>query len=192
MRESIKDKFLVCGIDELPEHGGRSVTHVLSILDPDREDPEAFADYGEHSRLTLRFHDIMEPQPGMIMPERKDVEALLAFGETIDLVPEKHDHLLVHCHMGVSRSTAAMATLLLQDHPGEDEGTIFARILRVRPQMWPNSRMIAFADELLGRGGRFSEALRHLYGHQLKVRPQIGEMIASYGRGREVESAIRS
>lgn len=190
MRESIRDKFVVCGIDELPDHRAGAVTHVLSILDPDRADPEAFGDFGEHHRLTLRFHDIMAPTPGMILPERKDIIRLLEFGETLDLVPEKQDHLLVHCHMGVSRSTAAMATLLLQDHPDSDEDTIFARILRVRPQMWPNSRMIAFADEILGRGGRFSEALRRLYGHQCKVRPDVPAMIQMYGRGAEVDSAI--
>ncbi|GGC84350.1 tyrosine phosphatase family protein [Chelatococcus reniformis] len=190
MRESIKDKFVVCGIDELPDFRGKSVTHVLSILDPERDDPDAFGDYGQHRRLTLRFHDIIDPAPGMILPQRKDVEALLTFGEGIDLVPEKSDHLLVHCHMGVSRSTAAMTTLLLQDHPQADEGTILARILRVRPQMWPNSRMIAFADELLGRGGRLNAALRRLYGHQVKVRPELAEAIRSYGRGREVDSAL--
>ncbi|MFT4057449.1 MAG: hypothetical protein QM681_23305 [Novosphingobium sp.] len=190
MRESIRDKFVVCGIDELPDQRVRSVTHVLSILDPDREEPEAFGDYGDHRRLTLRFHDIIAPTAGMILPERKDVIRLLEFGETIDLVPEKQDHLLVHCHMGVSRSTAAMATLLLQDHPESDEETIFARILQVRPQMWPNSRMIGFADEILGRGGRFTEALRKLYGHQCRVRPDIPQMIRMYGRGAEVDSAI--
>lgn len=190
MRESIRDKFVVCGIDELPDQRARSVTHVLSILDPDREEPEAFDDYGDHRRLTMRFHDIIAPTAGMILPERKDVIRLLEFGETIDLSAEKQDHLLVHCHMGVSRSTAAMATLLLQDHPTSDEETIFARILQVRPQMWPNSRMIGFADDILGRGGRFSAALRKLYGHQCRVRPDIPQMISMYGRGAEVDSAI--
>jgi len=192
MRESIRDKFVVCGIDELPDQRARSVTHVLSILDPDREEPEAFGDYGDHRRLTLRFHDIIAPTAGMILPERKDVIRLLEFGETIDLVPEKQDHLLVHCHMGVSRSTAAMATLLLQDHPESDEETIFARILQVRPQMWPNSRMIGFADDILGRRGRFSAALRKLYGHQCRVRPDIPQMIRMYGRGAEVDSAVHA
>lgn len=191
MRESIRDKFVVCGIDELPaQPQARSITHVLSILDPGYEEPEAFRAFGDHRRLTLRFHDIIAPAPGMVMPKREDIIRLLEFGETIDLVPEKHDHLLVHCHMGVSRSTAAMATLLLQDHPDADEYSIFARILKVRPQMWPNSRMIALADEILGRGGRFVEALRRLYGHQRRVRPEIADMIRLYNRGAEVDSAI--
>ncbi len=143
-------------------------------------------------RPDVVFAPHVETSAGMILPERKDVIRLLEFGETIDLVPEKQDHLLVHCHMGVSRSTAAMATLLLQDHPESDEETIFARILQVRPQMWPNSRMIGFADDILGRRGRFSAALRKLYGHQCRVRPDIPQMIRMYGRGAEVDSAVHA
>jgi predicted protein tyrosine phosphatase len=39
-------------------------------------------------------------------------------------------HLLVHCHAGVSRSTAAMATLLAEARPDWDEHSVFAHIAR--------------------------------------------------------------
>ena len=59
----------ICGISELTDQRERSVTHVLSILDPDHPDPEAFGAYDPHHRTILRFHDIIHPIPGMILPQ---------------------------------------------------------------------------------------------------------------------------
>ena len=73
----------ICGLEELDLHGSRGVTHVLSILDPDRADPEAFLDYGTHHRTSLRFHDVIGPRPGYIAPERAHVEEILAFGNDL-------------------------------------------------------------------------------------------------------------
>ena len=50
----------VCGLEELDEHSSRGVTHVLSILDPDWPVPEAFGAFGEHRKLELRFHDVID------------------------------------------------------------------------------------------------------------------------------------
>lgn len=180
----------VCGLAELEQHGTRGVTHVLSILDPERADPVDFRGYGPHRRETLRFHDVIEPGPGLILPVPGHVEAVLAFGE--HLAAETRDaegHLLVHCHMGVSRSTAAMATLLAQLHPQADEDEIFSHLRAIRPQVWPNSRMIGFADALLGREGRMVAALGRLYARQLELRPEIERYMIDNARGREVEMA---
>ena len=100
----------ICGIEELPGNSAREVTHVLSVLDPDRAEIAAFDAYGEHHRVTLRFHDIIEPRPGQIMPAPEHVEAILNFGEGLRATAASRlkGHLLVHCHMGISRSTAAM------------------------------------------------------------------------------------
>jgi predicted protein tyrosine phosphatase len=102
-------RVTICGILELGEHSAAGVTHVLSILGPNGADPPAFAEFGPHRRLVLRFHDVIEPLPDQIGPTRADVERLLAFGR--DVGETSDGHLLVHCHAGVSRSTAA-ATLI--------------------------------------------------------------------------------
>jgi predicted protein tyrosine phosphatase len=181
----------VCGISELTDQRGRSVTHVLSILDPDHPDPEAFEAYDPHHRTILRFHDIINPIPGMILPEPEHVEAVLRFGD--EVADGRHErtegHLLVHCHMGVSRSTAAMATLLAQAHPEENEDRLFERLAEIRPQAWPNSLMIAFADDLLSRKGRLTDALRRHYGRQIKRMPNYVQVMRDLGRGREVDMA---
>lgn len=182
----------ICGIEELPGNSAREVTHVLSVLDPDRAEIEAFGTYGEHHRVTLRFHDIIAARPGMIMPAPEHVGEVLRFGEGLrdTAAARVKGHLLVHCHMGISRSTAAMLTLMAQAEPAEDADALFARLREIRPQAWPNSVMIGFADEQLGRKGKLTEALGRHYGHQLKIQPKYRTWMAELGRGREVEMAV--
>ena len=145
-------------------------------------EPADFADYGTHKRLTLRFDDIIEPIAGMQPPQVEHVEALLAFGRGLE-VPEGDPlgHLLIHCHAGISRSSASMVTILAESRPQEPEDAIYAHIREIRPQAWPNSRMIAMADTLLGRGGRLVEALRRHYGEQIRLRPDLAAMITRVG-----------
>jgi predicted protein tyrosine phosphatase len=179
----------ICGLEELGHHSGRAVTHVLSIIDPDCPDPEAFRAYDSHHRTILRFHDIIESFAGHVMPEAGHVEAILGFGKSLNGTAGSRDegHLLVHCHAGISRSTAAMAMLLAQTYPDRDEDQIFDRLVQIRPQAWPNSRMIDFADRLLSRKGRLNAALGRLYARQLAIRPDLDETMRRHGRAFEVE-----
>ena len=182
----------VCGIEELPLHGSRAVTHVLSILDPEHPEPEAFQAFPSHRRTLLRFHDVIEPTPGLIMPGREDVAAILEFGRDSAGDHRGEPHLLVHCHAGISRSTAAMAMLMAQAEPQEDEDGLFARLLAMREKAWPNSRMIGIADALLDRGGRLSAAVGRLYARQLQAFPQMERFMNANGRAREIAMASQS
>lgn len=179
----------ICGLEELAEHRGGRVTHVLSILDPEWPDPEVFATFDPHHRTILHFHDVIAPEPGRLPPEPEHVARILAFGRGLaeDAHMRGEGHLLVHCHAGVSRSTAAMAMLLAQVYPDEGEDAIMERLHAIREKAWPNLRMIGFADEQLGRGGRLVEAAARLYGRQLAVRPHLAEFMEKAGRAREVE-----
>jgi predicted protein tyrosine phosphatase len=181
----------VCGVDELPAQSARRVTHVLSLLDPDWPDIAAFGAYGKHSRKTLWFHDIIDERPGMTSPQVEHVAEIVRFGSELAASRnERSDgHLLIHCQMGISRSTAAMLTLLAQTHPQETEDRLFERLREIRPQAWPNSRMIGFADDLLGREGRLLKALARHYGVQLKEQPKFTEWMTKIGRSRELEMA---
>jgi predicted protein tyrosine phosphatase len=179
-------RLTVCGLTELEGHRAGRATHVLSILDPDYPEPEAFATYDPHHRLTLRFHDIIGRWPGYEAPEREHVEALVAFGTELDEAGPALRHLLVHCHAGISRSTAALATLLARHTALGDEAGIFARIREIRPIAWPNSRMIGFADDILGRGGRLNAALRDHYRLQAPERPEFMAELRRNGRGAEI------
>jgi predicted protein tyrosine phosphatase len=178
----------------LGHHSGKGVTHVLSILDPDWAEPADFEAYDPHHRTTLRFHDAIEPGPGLMLPQPDDVRSILDFGRSLtrDAVKREKAHLLVHCHMGISRSTAAMAILMAQSDPEHSEEQIFSQLVGLRPQAWPNSLMVEFADDLLNRGGRLMTGLASLYARQLAKRPETEHFMRTHGRGREVEMARSS
>ena len=176
----------VCGIGELAEHGGLGASHVLSILDPDHPVPEAFGAFGEHAKLELRFHDIVDPRPGEILPSPEHVDAILAFGRTLH--PDSAS-LLVHCHAGISRSTASMALLIAQAMPDMQATDVLRTVHGIREKAWPNLRLIELGDAALGRGGSLVAATHALHSLQLQVRPHIAEFMTDGGREREVAAA---
>jgi predicted protein tyrosine phosphatase len=177
----------ICGIDELGLHCEAGVTHVLSILDPGWPEPEAFGIFDPHRRLELRFHDVIEAGPGCVPPERLDVEQLLIFGR--DLTKAKGTHLLVHCHAGVSRSTAAATLILAQARPHRPAEEALQTIVRQRPRAWPNLRILELGDALLERRGEIVAAARAHYRRVLEREPWMIEQMIEGGRGREVAEA---
>jgi predicted protein tyrosine phosphatase len=177
----------ICGIDELECHCAGGITHVLSILDPGWPEPDSLSAFNLDRRLRLRFHDVIESQPGWIAPERWDVELLLAFSR--GLAVSKEPHLLVHCHAGVSRSTAAATLVMAQTCPDRAADELLREIVRLRPRAWPNLRILELGDEILGRRGEIVEAVRAHYRRALEREPWLAEAMIDGGRGREVAAA---
>ena len=182
----------VCGLEELSGHSEGGVSHVLSLLDPGTPEPAAFGTYGEHRRTVLHFDDCLGPGTNkhgraLVPPEPEHVAAILAFGRDLDGAA----HVLVHCHYGLSRSTAALLMLFAHGEPGIAADTLVERLHALREPAWPNARMIGFADDALGRGGTLSEAVRRLHALQLQVRPHLGDLLRGLGRGTEVDAALR-
>ena len=182
-------KMTICGIDELAEHSGAKVSHVLSILDPMTPEPDAFGHYAKHERLELRFHDIIEERvPGYESPQPHHIDALLAFGRDIGASHSSQDvHVLVHCHMGISRSTAASVLLLTQAEPDLTPDRIMAEIARIRPKAWPNLRMIEIGDRILGREGGLVRVVRARHRQLAEALPHVAEFMRDSGRARELE-----
>jgi predicted protein tyrosine phosphatase len=181
-------RFTICGIPELGAHCEAGVTHVLSILDPEWPDPPEFEEYAPHRRLALRFHDIIDPLPGRLAPAREDVARLLAFGR--ELGDPETCHLLVHCHAGVSRSTAATALILAQAHSDRPAREVLDAVARLRPRAWPNLRLLEFGDELLGRDGEIVAAAAAIYRRVLDREPYLRDAMVENGRAREVIAAL--
>jgi predicted protein tyrosine phosphatase len=175
----------ICGLDELALHRAAGVTHVLSILDPDWPEPAEFDFWDPHDRLLLRFHDVIEDGSPWESPGADHVAAILRFGASLPL--DRPVRLLVHCHAGVSRSTAAAIVMLAQRDPGRDPDDIVAQIVRHRPQAWPNIRIIETGDRLLARQGALVEATRRHYREVIVVRPDYARELRAGGRGREVD-----
>lgn len=186
----LRFRITVCGLDELAEHSDARVSHVLSILDPEWPVPEAFGTFGEHEKLELRFHDVIEERHGTVVPNSIHVEQLLAFGRGLERNPATDRHLLVHCHAGISRSSASMALLIAQAMPHNTGDAIFAQILRIRPQIWPNLRIVEIGDDILGRNGDLIAAAHNIYRLQIGQRPHLVAEFRSGGRAREIDAAL--
>ena len=127
---------------------------VVSLLSPGDEFPRIDGfDRARHHRVHL--HDIREPLDGHVTPSGEHVEDLIAFlrGWRAD------DPLLVHCWAGISRSTATAFIAACLHNPDTDELEIARTLRAASPTAFPNTRIVAFADEILARGGRMSAAV---------------------------------
>lgn len=183
----------ICGIDELDAHAETPITHLVSILDPQTPRPGALDLFIGRPVLELRFDDVIEPAEGKILPAREHAAALLEFGAAIARAAgaggagsEARAHLLVHCFAGISRSTAAAAVLLAQAFPEVPGPALFAELHRLRPQAWPNLRLVELGDELLGRNGDLVRAASALHRRQLARRPELEAYFVEHGRAREI------
>lgn len=176
----------VCGIQELPDHALAGVTHLVSILDPDREPLTAFDDYGPHHRIDLRFDDIVIELPERMAPVDRHLERVLAFGQRLAAEEGADHHLLVHCHMGISRSTAAMALILTQARPDRPAVEALAEVVRIRPQAWPNLRMLEIGGDILGRRQELLEAVREVYQRRAQGQAEWLRFLRENHREREL------
>lgn len=108
--------------------------------------------------LQLAMHDIAEEREGYVAPSREQVAAILAFIERVSI----DDPILIHCYAGISRSTAAAYVIAAALRPEMDEQALADELRRRAPSATPNPRIIALADDLLGRQGRMIDAIRSI------------------------------
>lgn len=185
-------RITLCGISELVAQSDVAATHVLSILDPAEPVPDAFESYGAHAKLELRFDDIIQDTAGLIAPQTADVRQILAFGQDLLADTRQDASLLIHCHAGISRSTAAMTLILAQALPDHSAASIISIVHGIREKAWPNLRIIELGDAMLGWQGSLIAAAADLYQLQLEKRPNLADFMAQSGRHRELEAAAGS
>ncbi len=128
--------------------------HVVSLIGDEAQlqRPDCIA---PENHLWLRFHDISAPLDGYVMPGEQHVAELLDFVREWD----RQAPLVVHCYMGISRSTATAFTTVCALNPRRDEDSIAQALRRASPTATPNRRIVSIADRLLGRDGRMIAAI---------------------------------
>ncbi len=181
----------VCGIKEIADCRPPP-SHVLSIFDPGQARPDVPIPLPPGRWDVLEFHDIIGPAPGWVVPTEDHMETILEFGRSFAQARSGSCDVLIHCNMGLSRSTASLAAMLAQSDPAMDGDGIFELVSRIRPQAWPNSLMIRHADNLLGRGGKLLMGLGEFYRKQLIRFPAYQAHLCQIGRGQEVEMAAQA
>ena len=73
--------------------------------------------------------------------------------------------MVVHCFAGISRSTASAFAIACERNPHADELEIALAMRRASPSAFPNRRIVALADDILGRRGRMVEAVEAMGGN---------------------------
>jgi predicted protein tyrosine phosphatase len=138
-------------VDTVRESGARSLITILtagaSLVRP--------CEIPRERHLRIAVSDIDAPRDGHVLPSDEHIERLLGFLQDWDRAAP----LVIHCYAGVSRSPAAafVAACALAPHRCEME---LARELRLAsPTATPNRRLVALADERLGRDGRMNDAI---------------------------------
>ena len=93
-----------------------------------------------------------------LVPEEEYTHMYSAVAQIIRWAKLHHisaeDNVLVHCHAGISRSSAIAWVLKVMQ--GEDYHSAFSSLQRARPEIWPNLLVIQMADRVLNLGGTFS------------------------------------
>jgi predicted protein tyrosine phosphatase len=130
------------------------VSHVVSLLGPDTPHRN-FTGITAPRHLKLTFHDIIAPAEGFTAPQAQDVENLLGFLRGWN----RQGPMLIHCWAGISRSTAAAFTAMCHYHPETDELTLAKQLRTLSHVATPNRRIVAFADDIMGRRGRMVDAV---------------------------------
>ena len=146
----------VCPLSRLSETVARSgARHILTLINEGTVvvRPE---DVSPDNHLRIGIHDIVEPADGMVCPSDAHVTQVLDFIRRWD----RQAPIVVHCYAGVSRSTAAAYTAFCAVRPDADEAVVAERLRSRSPEATPNARLVAMADELLGRNGRMVRAVQ--------------------------------
>ncbi len=130
------------------------VSHVVSLLGPETPHRD-FIGINRGNHLKLTFHDIIEPAEGLTAPAPAHVATLIDFLKA----RQGEDPLLIHCWAGISRSTASAFTAMCLYNPQADERWLAQQLRSLSHVATPNRRIVAFADDILGRQGRMVDAI---------------------------------
>jgi predicted protein tyrosine phosphatase len=138
----------------------RSPSHLITLLSPEDLIPTP-PGFPPERHLRIGVHDIAEPADGLVAPEGTLVEQVLDFARGWN----GEAPMVVHCWAGISRSTASAFAIACERNPHADELEIALSMRRASPGAYPNRRIVALADAILGRGGRMVEAVEAMGGN---------------------------
>lgn len=129
-------------------------SHVLSVVSADMPvNRPASIDPGNH--LILHFNDVAVPARGLQAVRADDIARMIAFARLWD----RKRPMIIHCWMGVSRSTASALTVALALQPERIDRQLAAELRFLAPFASPNRRIVALADDALERRGALVEAV---------------------------------
>lgn len=140
-------QIVVCPLSALEKTVTASrASHVLTLISDDMPVPTP-AGIASENHLTLHFNDVAVAAPGLRLAGKGDVDRMIDFIRNWDQCAP----MVIHCWMGVSRSTAGAMTALATLQPDRPAMEIASELRFAAPFASPNPRIIALADKALGR-----------------------------------------
>lgn len=134
--------------DLVERHG---ITHAISLLDPMCPLPDLGLHHSRHRSFTMIDTENAQA-PGA--PQEKQVREALAFAGS--LPPDAR--LLVHCHAGISRSSALALAILAQKLGMKDPEQLFDVLTtEICRNAAPNLLIARHADRILALNGRLTK-----------------------------------
>ncbi|MEK7486983.1 MAG: dual specificity protein phosphatase family protein [Planctomycetota bacterium] len=115
--------------------------YVVSLLDVEFKSTLNFQHQASHYKAF--FNDLEHPDY-LSGPKLEQIRQILEFSQ--DFV--KDSRVLVHCHAGISRSTAMTLGMMVQH--GEKEMDALEHLLQIRPIATPNKLILQHIDTVLG------------------------------------------
>ena len=150
----MQKKIIICGLADIQNCVDKyNPDKMLSIINKNFS-PETPQGMDKSRHIKMLIDDISEPRDGFILPEKHHAQELLDFTNDWDISKP----LLVHCHMGISRSTATSLGVAAKYDP-ENIETIIEKLKEIAPHASPNKIMTQYYDEILGLNSRLFSSL---------------------------------
>ena len=142
----------------------KNPTKIVSLLSPGSDFPD-FEGFGADRHHRIEVYDILEDAGDRVAPNEDHVAHI------IELMRDwqQGTPLFVHCWAGMSRSTASAYIAACLHNPQADEEKIAQHLADASPTAFPNTRIVAIADEMLGRDGRMARAAEKIRGDEKRL-----------------------
>ena len=138
----------ICSLEAARELDVSVYDGVITIEDTTIEEPFRVEDNGPQ-QLVLRFDDISVPMDGYVEPDESHIHAALAFAYKI--AKDTGGSILIHCHAGISRSSAIALAIIAQRLGRGKEKEAVNQLEMINPNCRPNKSLVWMTDEILKR-----------------------------------------
>ena len=165
-----KRKVKIVGVEEALRLSKAELTgwNILSICSR-MEAPLSFP--GAKSTKSLHFDDVEDDCPGdkEFAARPEDIQKALEFSRGIDDGP-----LLIHCHMGISRSTAIAWIIIYDKLKGKPDAvrSSFEIVRKLRPILSPNRHVLRLGVEALAQKGSRKRVMQQFHDCLEEINPQ--------------------
>ena len=143
----------ICSLEAIREADISLYDGIITIEDSNIKNPFR-VDYGGPEQLILTFDDISKSTEEFVEPQIVHIERALLFADKIG-----NGSLLVHCHAGISRSSAIALAIIAKKLGAGKEDEAVKTLEFINPNCRPNKALVFMSDEILDLKGKLIESV---------------------------------